>query len=206
MQPEDFQKLFNVSRESFQRLEGYHALLLKWQKAVNLVSPGTIDQAWERHFADSAQLAAHIPGGFKTIADLGSGAGFPGLVLAILRPDLDAHLVESDQKKAEFLKTVSRETQTPVTVHAARIGDAANRIEPDLITARALAPLKELLGYARPWAAVNPGLQMVFPKGKNFAEEIKQAQESYVFEADILPSLTDKEGRVLRISGLRPRT
>src|SRR5262245_1521225 len=108
MQPEEFQKIWNVSRETFQRLEVYAELLKKWQRAINLLSPGTLENIWDRHFADSIQITNLIPMGMKKVVDLGSGAGFPAMVLSIARPDLDIHLIESDSRKCEFLKNVSR--------------------------------------------------------------------------------------------------
>lgn len=184
------------------RLEVYHALLLKWQKAINLVSPATLDQAWERHFADSAQLTEWI--GFDAqIADLGSGAGFPGMVLAMLRPDLDMHLIESDERKAQFLKTVSRETSIPVTIHNARIEKTLPALAPDIITARAFAPLNDILEICRPALAVNPALQVVLLKGKKAVEEIAAAQKSFAFDVKDHPSETDPGGRILIIKGIK---
>lgn len=187
------------------KLKAYQALLLKWQKAVNLVSPGTLEAAWERHFLDSAQVADYLPDGAFTLADLGSGAGFPGLVLAILRPDVDVHLIESDDKKGQFLKNVSRETLSPVTVHTARIEDAYDVVTPDIITARALASLDKLLTLCWPWAEENPALQMVFMKGEKAEEEIAAARTAFDFDCETFPSVTDGKARILRISSLKKR-
>jgi 16S rRNA (guanine527-N7)-methyltransferase len=205
MRPEDFQNRFTVSRETLQRLETYHALLLKWQKAVNLVGPGTIPEAWERHFADSAQLAAMIPDTVKIIADLGSGAGFPGMVLAIMRPDLEVHLVESDEKKCQFLKTVSRETGVKAHIHTERIENMTDGFLPELVTARALASLDKLLDMCVGWAGINPGLQLLFLKGRGAEDEIVEAKKSFDFAVESILSQTDKDARILNISGLRPR-
>lgn len=201
MQP-DFQTRFGVSRETADQLAAYHALLLKWQKAINLVSNSTLEEAWERHFADSAQLAQYIPQGIKTTADLGSGAGFPGLVLAIMRPDIETHLVESDERKAQFLRTVSRETGIKVTVHDSRIEDVAARLSPDLVTARALASLDQLLGYCFSWAEKNPNLVMLFLKGQGFDAELREARKRFRFKEENHASLTSAEARILRISAL----
>lgn len=205
MLPEAFSTKFNVSRETMAKLEIYHALLLKWQRAVNLVGPGTIPAAWERHFADSAQLLELISVGAKILADLGSGAGFPGMVLAIMRPELEVHLVESDEKKAQFLRTVSRETQVPVTVHNARIEDVYPALTPDVITARALADLGRLLDYAQGWATENPALEMVFLKGEKAQDEIEAARGKYNFDLEAHPSATDPKARLLKICSLRPK-
>lgn len=107
-----------------EKIDAYERLLKKWQNTINLVGPSTLSEAKKRHFEDSLQLLKHIPVAAKTLYDLGSGAGFPGLVLAMAKPDLDVHLIESDARKCQFLKTVSRETETPVTVHNQRIESA----------------------------------------------------------------------------------
>jgi 16S rRNA (guanine527-N7)-methyltransferase len=191
----------------------YAALLRKWQKAVNLVSPKTLDDLETRHLADSAQIADLLPSltptlslkgeGEFTLFDLGSGAGFPGLVLAMLRPDITVHLVESDQKKCEFLRTVSRETHTPVLIHMCRIESLITESVPDVITARALSSLAELLGYCLPWAEKNPSLVMIFPKGEKADEEIAEARKHYSFDIAKTPSKTDKNATILRISNLK---
>lgn len=191
-----------VSRETRERLAAYEALLHKWQKTLNLVGPATLPEAQQRHFTDSAQLLPLIPAQAKTLFDLGSGAGFPGLVLAILRPDLAVHLVESDERKAMFLRTVSRETGVPVTVHDSRIESLQIDAQPDIISARALAALDRLLGWCAPWAAANPDLVMIFPKGKNAAEETENAQTNYSFAVDEYASQTDPAARILRVSGV----
>jgi len=195
-----------VSRETKAKFDAYEALLRKWQTAVNLVSPDTLPNAMERHILDSAQLTPLIPSAAKTLFDLGSGAGFPGLVLAMTRPDLAVHLVESDSKKCSFLKTVSRETSTPVTVHTARIEGLDYDILPipDVITARALASLAKLFAYVLPWAERNPELVLVFAKGAQAADEIKEALGAgFTFEVEKQPSQTSPEGAILVISGLQ---
>lgn len=207
----------------------YAALLRKWQKAVNLVSPKTLHDLEVRHLADSAQIADLLPSltptlspacestrssriapqsgaggeGEFTLFDLGSGAGFPGLVIAMLRPDITVHLVESDQKKCEFLRTVSRETHTPVLIHMCRIESLITDSVPDIITARALSSLTELLGYCLPWAQKNPNLVMIFPKGEKADEEITEARKHYAFDLTKTPSKTDKNATILRISDFK---
>jgi 16S rRNA (guanine527-N7)-methyltransferase len=146
-------------------LRHYQALLVKWQEKINLVSPTTIQDSWKRHFEDSLQLLPLVPEGAKTLYDLGCGAGFPGLVLAMARPDLAVTLVESDAKKCAFLTAVSRETGVQVTIQNSRIEAATATLPPpDIITARALASLEKLFDLAHPWLASNPVL--IFPKGK----------------------------------------
>jgi 16S rRNA (guanine527-N7)-methyltransferase len=205
MQPEEFQKQFDVSRESFVKIKQYQALLVKWQKAINLVGPKTLDDAWARHFADSAQLLPKIDNNIRCLYDLGTGAGFPGLVLAILRPKIDVHLVESDERKAQFLRTVSRETSRSVAIHNERIEDLAGGPVPDMVTARALAPLFELLTYMKPWAVRNPGLEGLFLKGKNAADEVEQARIGFDFDCESTYSLTDKDAQILHLKNIRPK-
>lgn len=206
MQPDDLIKKFDVSRETMDSLQVYCDLLHKWQKAINLVSPSTLPDTWQRHFADSTQLAQYIPDGTKTVADIGSGAGFPGLVLAIIRPDVTVHLVESDERKAQFLRTVSRETGIDAFVHAARIEVVTGDIAPDLITARALASLHELFAYCMPWVQSNKDLNMLFLKGRRADEEIAQAHETYEFTLDKHDSMTDAEATILYIKDVQLRT
>ncbi len=194
----------DVSRETEDRLRQYQALLLKWQKAVNLVSPSTLDQAWERHFLDSLQLIPLIPQNTKSILDMGSGAGFPGLAIAMARPDLAVTLIESDSKKCSFLKTVSRETGIAVHIINERI-EAVVPVVIDLITARALTSLQDLLSFSLPYAQLNNEVVMLFPKGKKADDEIKQAESQFSFKVKIHPSHTDQEGRILKISHLSKR-
>jgi 16S rRNA (guanine527-N7)-methyltransferase len=193
-----------VPRETEIRLRQYEALLVKWQRAINLVSPKTLPDAWERHFLDSLQILPLLPPGPAQLYDLGSGAGFPGLVLAMARPDLAVTLIESDQKKGAFLGTVSHETKTPVTIHSERIEKATETLPaPDIITARALAPLVDLFAYITPWATANPDLVAIFPKGGGAAAEIETARARFIFDLVQTPSMTDPTGVVLVIRDLR---
>lgn len=196
----------DVSRETREKLETYHALLLKWQKAINLVSSKTVDEAWIRHFADSAQIERHIPFDVsresRTLVDLGSGAGFPGLVLAIMRPDLKVRLIESDERKCQFLRTVSRETNVDVVVHNSRIEDVQNDICPDIIMARALADLKTLLGYIEPWVLASPKLECLFLKGARADEELDCAREAFFFDCEQFPSVSDPQARILHLRNI----
>lgn len=204
MQPENFQALFKVSRETMEAMEIYRNLLLKWQKAINLVSPTTLPDLWLRHFADSAQLSRLIPQGAK-IADLGSGAGFPGMVLSILRPDLGVALVESDERKAQFLKAVSRETGAKAVVYPDRVERVLGQINPDIVTARALASLGELLEFCLPLTAGKPDLRMLFLKGRRGQEECQEAAKTYRFSFEAIPSVTDQEALVFVIDALARR-
>ena len=196
----------DVPRESIEKLDTYHALLLKWQKAINLISPKTIDDAWVRHFADSAQLSGYIPEGAKTIMDWGSGAGFPAMVLAMLRPSLDVHAVESDERKCQFMRTVSRETSVPIRIHTQRIEALElDSVNPDIITARALASVSVLLDYVRPWVARNPDLTMVLLKGENARQEVEDAQKSFDFQAEFYPSITEPQANIVALSAIKSR-
>lgn len=200
-------ELSSVSRESMDRLRQYEALLRKWQKAINLVGPATLDDAWNRHFVDSLQILPLLPPGKKTLYDLGSGAGFPGLVLAMARPDLIVTLIESDQRKGAFLSTVSHETGVPVKVISERIESVAKVLDaPDIVTARALAPLSDLLVYVRPWAERNPNLICIFPKGQAAEGEIRAAQGIAEFDIQTVPSSTDPLAQILLLSSLRFRS
>lgn len=193
-----------VSRETDALLKRYQSLLAKWQDKINLVSPTTLSQSWVRHFEDSLQLVPHIPEA-ESLYDLGSGAGFPGLVLAIARPDVSTTLIESDSKKCAFLQAVSRETGVKVRVLNTRIEEAA-RMEaaPAIITARALASLSELLSYIAPWTGARPDLTALFLKGASFQTEIDAAiAAGWRFDLEHWPSKTDPAARLLRLQNIR---
>lgn len=202
--PQSHPSLANVSHETLGRLRQYQALLEKWQRAINLVGPATIPDAWTRHFIDSTQLLPLLPAGPATLYDLGCGAGFPGLVLAMVRPDVSVTLIESDQKKCAFLATVSHETKTEVKILTTRIEAAAETLPPpDIISARALAALPLLLTYIKPWAEANPNLICIFPKGAQAGSEIEAAQAIASFEVKKQASQTDSAAQILVLSGIR---
>lgn len=189
----------NVSRETFEKLKVYQRTLEAWQKRLNLVSSLTLSNVWERHFKDSLQILPYLPSSKSKLVDLGSGAGFPGLVLAISRPDfLNVTLIESDLKKCVFLENVSRETNTPITVLNERIEALKNSLKFDIVTARGLAPLSFLIEYAFPLMDVNSFC--LFLKGKEFESEIEDSQKKWDFNLEIFPSLTDSRGRILKIT------
>ncbi len=165
------------------------------------MGPDTLTDARSRHFDDSAQVAPLVPATAKTLHDWGSGAGFPGLVLAILRPDLKVTLVESDQRKCAFLRTVSRETKSPVTILDERIENVPVAAV-DVISARALASLTDLLRLALPWAAANPALILLLPKGENADAEIAAARQKYSFDLAKHPSKIAPGSVILAITGL----
>lgn len=201
LQATDFQAAFGVSRETLDRLAAYEALLRKWNPAINLVARSTLDDVWERHFADSAQLFALLPAGTQVLVDLGSGAGFPGLVLAILGVP-EVHLIESDGRKAAFLREVARVTGAPATVHAQR-AEQADAPPADAVSARALADLSALLPLAVRF--LKPGGVCLFPKGRTAADELTRARDSWTMRTEEFPSRTDPSGTLLRLSEIAPR-
>ena len=180
-----------------QNLQTYQELLHKWQKRINLVSNNTIKDSWERHFEDSLQIIDLIPEMTKNLVDLGSGAGFPGLVIAIEKPEISVTLVESDQKKCSFLKTVSRETNTDVNVINDRIEKITLDFTPDIISARALASLDKLFEYCEKWVLDNPEIQFIFPKGQSWEEELEQCKKHWKFEYECHRSQTDENAVIL---------
>ncbi len=185
------------------KLKQYHELLLKWQKTINLVSPTTIDNAWERHIEDSVQLVQYIPEGVESIVDIGSGAGFPGLVIAIERPDIQVSLIESDARKCAFLRTVSRETMCEnVKIYNDRIENAIDGLDVDMVSARALASLRQLLIYSKPIWFQKPTIKMLLPKGQNFQQEIDDAHLKFDFEVQDFDSQTDSDARILLVGNI----
>jgi 16S rRNA (guanine527-N7)-methyltransferase len=199
--------LVDVSRETWERLDRFVALLLVWQKTTNLIAPSTIPTLWTRHIADSLQLLPLAEHGRQWV-DVGSGGGFPGLVIACALaqiPGATVHLVESNAKKAAFLREAQRVTAAPVIVHAERIETfvAAFKGEADVVTARALAPLPLLLGQCAP--LLKNGALGLFPKGQGVDLELQDASKSWIVNAELLPSRTDPQGRIVRVREIRPR-
>jgi 16S rRNA (guanine527-N7)-methyltransferase len=194
----------SVSRETMESLTIYANLLEKWNPKINLVSKSTLGNLWERHMVDSAQLFDLAPSGANHWVDLGSGGGFPGMVIAIiakeLRPDMKVTLVESDQRKCAFLRTVSRETKCNAIVHSKRI-EALEPLKADVLSARALADLNALLGFAEQHLA-QQGL-CLFPKGLTWEKELEIAQDSWQFSHQVTKSETDENAVVLRIEEIK---
>lgn len=185
-------RLIHVSRETQQRLDSLVALLFHWQNRINLVAPATLPEVWTRHVADSLQLPALVEGA-KLWIDLGSGGGFPGLPLACSLAEqagAHIHLVESNHKKAAFLREAVRALALPATVHAERIEDFAARFAPaaDVVTARALAPLAKLLTYAAP--LLKTGTRGLFPKGQDVEAELTEAAKYWTIDYELAPSKT----------------
>ncbi len=184
-----------VSRETSDRLQAYADLLLTWNAKINLVGKSTAEDVWHRHLLDSAQLFPLIPKEARMLLDLGSGAGFPGLVLAIMGVP-GVHLADSDQRKCSFLREAARVTGTAVTVHAKRVEDIP-AFPADIITARALAPLGELLGWAEVF--LTPTSRCLFLKGQNVEVELTNAHQIWRMDVTQTPSLTDPRASVLCI-------
>ncbi|MDA8230192.1 MAG: 16S rRNA (guanine(527)-N(7))-methyltransferase RsmG [Magnetospirillum sp.] len=199
MTPHEFQAATGVGDTTLDRLTAYADLLVKWQARINLIGPDTVPDLWRRHMLDSAQLFRLLPAGARRVADLGSGAGFPGLVLAILGAP-DVHLVESDARKGAFLREAARVTGTPITVHTARIETLAP-LAADVVTARALAPLAKLLALAERHG--HAGTHYLFLKGRGSEDELTTAGKEWNITFDRIPSLSDPAGIILHLREVR---
>jgi 16S rRNA (guanine527-N7)-methyltransferase len=186
-----------VSRETAERLRSYVAELARWQSVKNLVGPGTLNQVWTRHIADSAQLIRLAPEARRWL-DLGSGAGFPGLVIAILLGEAgEVHLVESNSRKCAFLRAAIRTTGANAIVHENRIEDVVGAFagKADVVTARALAPLVRLLPMVKD--LLRTGALGIFPKGQDLEAELTEATKSWRIDAEVVPSVTDRKAGIL---------
>ena len=210
MRPADFSQALGqiVSQETFERLETHRRLLVEWSERMNLVGPKELDAYWSRHALDSAQLIKLVPETALRWVDLGSGAGFPGLTLACFlaeRPGGSMQLVESIGKKAAFLRAVSEEAGLPVKVFNQRIEDfGAGEGRYDVVTARALAPLNRLIPYAKP--ILDRGAIGLFHKGADLDAELAAATDVLdggAFRADVLESMSDPRGRIVRVTRAR---
>ncbi len=188
-----------VSRETFDRLEIYHELLLKWQRTVNLVAPTTLEGAWSRHFVDSAQIFELAPNRTGQWLDLGSGGGFPGLVIAAMgaetNPNLRVTLVESDIRKCGFLREVARKMGVTVNILSRRISDIPKQ-SPDVISARALSDLNALINHAKPH--LTPKTQLLFSKGHAWREEVETLPLHWQSICEPLSSVTNPDAVILR--------
>lgn len=195
--------LVDVSRETKQRLDQLVVLLRKWNKAINLVSNGSLDDAWSRHIADSAQIFQYSSTSAVRWLDIGSGGGFPGLVVACLadefRKEMTVTLVESDQRKATFLRQASSMLGLNVKVEAVRIEVLPPHFA-DVISARALAPLDVLCGFANRHLA--QGGEALFMKGASFATELTAAQKSWSFDLEGFASQTEPSAAILKLKRL----
>ncbi len=193
-----------VSRETFHRIEEFQEFFLRWARRTNLVAASTLGDVWTRHVLDSAQLAALAPGASKWL-DMGSGGGFPGLIVAFLisdRAGASVDLVESNLKKAAFLRAAAGEFALPARVHPKRIKDLAKVLEqPEIVTARALAPLTGLLDMAEPWLA--RGAAGLFHKGRDYRREVQETVNAWAFDLVEHGSRISRDGVVLEVRNVR---
>ena len=193
-----------VTPDALAALDAYADLLIRWQVRINLVGSQTLETLWHRHFLDSAQLFAHLPPGTQTLTDIGSGGGFPGLVLAIMTAHQGGPavtLIESDARKAAFLREASRVCGAGATIINARV-EAAEVPMADVVTARACAPLPRLL----PWVFGRlraDGIALLL-KGANWRDELTAAEKDWTLTLAKIPSCTDTSGVILKLEGLNP--
>ena len=197
--PQAFAEMLGVSRETLERLLTYVDLLTSWNRRINLVSAPSLSDVWRRHILDSAQLIRHLDQGARVLVDLGSGAGLPGLILGILGVP-EVHMIEVDQRKAAFLREAVRVTRTAATVHAVRI-ESVVPFPADVVTARALSPLTQLLHHSTPFVTMNT--VSFFLKGRGLQDELTAAREKWIMRTQLLASLADPTGHILRVEGLR---
>ena len=188
----------NFSENLQKKLQIFETLLKKWQKAINLVSRNSLDNLRERHIQDSVQLFPLIPKEAETLIDMGSGAGFPGLILALMAQEegfpLQVHLIESDSRKCAFLQECARQLNLSIKIHNCRIEDMPP-LTADIITARALADLPTLLNLSQPfWQAHT---QALFLKGARVQDELSALPKGWVCQC--LPSQTDSSGVIVTI-------
>lgn len=200
--------LVPVSREIAARLDRFVALLLQWQTRINLIAPSTIPAIWTRHIADSLQLLELAPQA-KCWVDLGSGGGFPGIPIGCALADVagaTVHLVESNAKKAAFLREAVRHIGAPAIVHPVRIEEFMRNFSerPDVVTARALAPLQDLLALAEP--LLKTGAKGLFPKGQDVDAELTLASKCWSMQMELVPSKTDPRARIVVVDGSRRRS
>ena len=195
-----------VSRETLERLRAFEALTAKWTPKINLIAKGTVDQIWERHIVDSAQIYALAPDSFAKWVDIGSGGGFPGIVVAAIakekQPTAEFVLIESDQRKCAFLRTAVRELDLSATVFAERIEKAPPQAA-DVVSARALASLDALLPMIQRHLA--PAGRALIHKGRQTAQEVAEAKANWSFLLEDHPSITDPDARLLDIQRILPR-
>jgi 16S rRNA (guanine527-N7)-methyltransferase len=193
LDPIGFAALSGVSRETLTRLEAYAGLLREWSARINLVGAATLGDPWRRHFLDSMQLLQYVPAGARSLIDLGSGAGFPGLVLAISGvPGVE--LVEADARKCAFLREAARITIAPVDIRNTRIEAVPPHVV-DVVTARGCAPLDRLLVLAQRF--IGPDTVCLFPKGERVEHELAEARQAWAMDLTRHASRSDPRGVIL---------
>jgi len=200
----EFQAASGVSDDALARFEAYLALLTTWQRRINLVGAASLKDPWRRHFLDSAQVAPLLPAAARVVCDIGSGAGFPGLVLAILgRGDGRQYLlVESNARKCAFLGEANRITGAGAIIHNKRI-EKLSGISADAVTARAIAPLKKLMEYAN--LVLKKGGQCLFLKGRGWREELTAAEKNWIMKESHFASISDPTGSILKLEAISRR-
>ena len=202
----NFTEKYNVSCETIERLKTYQELLLEWQNKFNLVSKSSLQNVWERHFEDSAQLFDYIPEGAEKLIDFGSGAGFPAMVIAIMAvertPYLKVTMVESIRKKTLYLNEVASKTGIDVLIKNDRIENLPLE-KYDVITSRAMASLSDLLNYAYPFCSKDT--VCIFPKGKSYSVELAEAHKKWHFKGAIKQSKVSEEGKILIITDIKKK-
>ncbi|MEE8393024.1 MAG: 16S rRNA (guanine(527)-N(7))-methyltransferase RsmG [Rhodospirillales bacterium] len=201
MSAKEFQVKTGINDETMERLAAYRELVVKWRGAVNLIGPATVKDIWRRHMLDSAQILPHLPPNAEPVLDIGSGGGFPGLVLAVIG-GLEVHLVESNSRKCAFLRQAARATSAPAVIHESRIEDMEPFIA-GVITARATAPLEKLLGYAEPF--MDNATLCLFLKGRNHDRELTDSEKNWIMETVKVKSLTDRSGVILKLKRISRR-
>lgn len=198
--PADVAKAFDVSRETMDRLRVFVDLTRKWNPSINLIGKSTVKTIWKRHIADSLQLMSHAPAQVGQWTDIGSGAGFPGLVAAIvlkkINPSCQVTLIDSDKRKCLFLRTVARELDLNIEVISERLQDTGV-LHSNVLSARALAPLDQLLALSEPFLTANT--VCLFPKGLDVINELTQAAEQWTMQVEQIPSVTDPNGVILKL-------
>ncbi len=193
----------NVSRETFERLEVFATLTKKWNPSINLVARSTLNDLWNRHIVDSAQLFRYAPATPRHWVDIGSGGGFPGIVVAVMAKELSPKtrftMIESDQRKSTFLRTAARELDLNIEVLADRVENVAPQAA-DMISARALSALDGL--FALISRHISPETCAIFPKGKTFANEVTQAERNWRFDLKAHTSMTEPDARILVVKDI----
>lgn len=196
-----------VPREAEERLHEFAERLRRWNRRINLLSRGETDDLWRRHILDSAQLLPLAPRAARSWLDLGAGAGFPGLVCAVISAaqNRPTHftLIEADARKVAFLREAARVLKVDVTIIEERI-EAMSSPPQDVISARALAPLDRLLSYAHPYT--HAGTRLIFPKGRRAESELTLARRDWHIRVVRVPSRTDPEATIFQISEVRRRS
>jgi len=196
--PQELGELHGITPDAVERLEVFVELLIRWQRRINLVSRASLADPWRRHVLDSAQLHPHVPVAARTLVDFGSGAGFPGLVLAILGGP-QVHLVESNQRKCAFLSEANRLTEAGAVIHNTRI-ESLEFLDADVVTARACTCLDQLLALARP--VLGRQGRCLFLKGRTVDEELTESRKQWTMKVNQITSASDSSGAILIVEDI----